>query len=214
MVRIRLDPAQRRDQLIELGAKMLSIRGFDDISIEEIAKKAGISRGLLFHYFPSKRDFHLAIAARGSDELLAILKPNTDLPPVDMVRDLLNRYVDYVLENRDGYTAILRGPSSGDPDMRSVADKSRKRIVDQTLSFVPLPPEQITPRIRLATRGWIAFVEETTLNWLEDQEQISREDLIDMNIRALPAVALSPEVAAVLLAAAGMDSQVPEKHLG
>ena len=58
--RTRLDPAQRRAQLIDLGARMLAERPLEQISVEDIADQAGVSRGLLFHYFASKSEFHLA----------------------------------------------------------------------------------------------------------------------------------------------------------
>ncbi|MCU1657877.1 MAG: TetR family transcriptional regulator, partial [Pseudonocardiales bacterium] len=56
--RIRLSPEARRAQLIELGVEMLATRTLDELSVEDIAQQAGISRGLLFHYFSSKQEFH------------------------------------------------------------------------------------------------------------------------------------------------------------
>ncbi|MBJ8340969.1 TetR/AcrR family transcriptional regulator [Antrihabitans sp. YC3-6] len=196
--RIRLDPAQRRDQLLELGVKMLSLRGLEQISVDEIAKMAGISRGLLFHYFPSKRDFHVEIVRHSSNELLQQLLPNPELGPFDMLTDVMNRYVDYVTEHRDGYVSLLRGPASGDPEMRSIAEENRSVLVERILSNVPLGGADVTPRIRLAVRGWIAFVEEATLSWLNDP-QLAREELVDLHVSSLPAVALGPEIAAALL---------------
>lgn len=185
--RIRLSPAERRDQLIDLGVKMLSLSGLEQISIEEIAKKAGISRGLLFHYFPSKRDFHVAIVQHSSDDILAALVPNVELDALPMLRDVMERYVDYVTEHRDTYIALLRGPGSGDPELRDILELNRKTLVERILSAGPIIGASITPTVALAARGWIAFVEETTISWLRDGE-IAREELIDMHVRALPAV--------------------------
>ena len=187
MTRIRLSPAERRDQLIDLGVKMLSLSGLEQISIEEIAKKAGISRGLLFHYFPSKRDFHLAVVQHSSDDILAALVPNTDLDPLAMLYDVMGRYVDYVTENRDTYIALLRGPGSGDPALRAILEQNRLTLVERILSAGPIIGASITPTVELAARGWIAFVEETTIAWLRDA-QIARDELIDVHVRALPAL--------------------------
>ena len=185
--RIRLSPAERRNQLIGLGVKMLSLSGLEQISIEDIAKKAGISRGLLFHYFPSKRDFHIAIVQHSSDDILAALVPNTDLEPLAMLRDVMERYVDYVSENRDTYIALLRGPGSGDPDLSAILEGNRHTLVGRILRAGPIIGASITPTVELAARGWIAFVEETTIAWLRDA-QISRGELIDVHVRALPAL--------------------------
>ena len=199
--RIRLDPAERRDQLLDLGVKMLSLRGLEQISVEEIAKMAGISRGLLFHYFPSKREFHIEIVRHSSNDLLARIAPNPELEPVEMLRDVMGRYIDYVTEHRDGYVSLLRGRASGDPDMRLIADENRSILVDRIFEYLPFGGAEITPRVRLAVRGWVAFVEEVTLTWLQDPK-LNREELIDLHVQSLPALALGPELAAALLAQA------------
>lgn len=190
--RVRLSPDERREQLIALGVKMLGDRALEDIAIGDIAEQAGISRGLLFHYFPSKQDFHLAIAHRANAELLSRTAPDPDLPLFDMLRDAVQRYVDYVSENRTSYLALLRGPASSSPELMTLVDQTRGAIVDRILAEAPIPiedPDQ--PRLRLAVRGWVAFVEETTLSWLR-HATITRDQLIDMLVESLPALALNP----------------------
>jgi AcrR family transcriptional regulator len=196
--RVRLSPAERRRQLITLGTKMLRERALEDISIGDIAARAGISRGLLFHYFPTKQDFHLAIARHANTELLARTAPDRSLGLPGMLRDGIQRYVDYVSENRTSYPALLRGPASASPELVSLVDQTRAAIVDRILAEAPIPiTDPDRPRLRLAVRGWIAFVEETTLSWLR-QEPITREQLIDMLVASLPALALNPELTAAL----------------
>ncbi|WP_137725323.1 TetR/AcrR family transcriptional regulator [Prescottella subtropica] len=196
--RTRLSPDERRAQLIDLGVRMLAERPLEQISVEDIADQAGVSRGLLFHYFGSKHDFHVAIVRHTSTDMLARTAPNLDLEPIEILRDVMASYVDYVSENRDTYVSLLRGTASGDPAMREVFEATRtemaRRVVDQlpTLGIDP------TARIVLSVRGWIAFVEEATITWLQDP-QITRDELIELHVTALPAVALSSEMAAVLL---------------
>ena len=191
--RTRLAPQERRKQLVELGMMMLAQRGIEQISVEEIAKKAGISQGLLYNYFPSKREFHLAIVRHVSDGILRRLVPNLDLAPVDMLREWLGNYADYVLDNRDGYVSILRGPASGDPELRAIADENRTAVIDLVLTYVLTPAGEVSPATILAIRGWIAFVEETTLGWLRNP-QVSRTQLIEMNVHALSTVTLDPKL--------------------
>lgn len=196
--RVRLSPEERRQQLITLGAQMLRERALEDISIGEIATQAGISRGLLFHYFSSKQDFHLAIVQHANAELLARTAPDKSLPLYDMLRDAVTRYIDYVSENRTSYLALLRGPASASPELVTLVTQTRHALVDRIIGEAPIPLEDPDrPRLRLAVRGWIAFVEETTLTWLRE-EPIPREELVDMLVDSLPALALNPILAAAL----------------
>ena len=192
--RVRLSPDERREQLVTLGVNMLRERTLEDISIGEIARQAGISRGLLFHYYSSKQDFQRAIVRRANAELLARTIPDRNLDMLAMLRDAVARYVDYVSENRISYQGLLRGPASGSPELLALADATRDAIVDRILTETPLTPDDPElPRLRLVFRGWIAFVEETTLIWLRE-ETIGRTELIDTLVGALPALAMHPEL--------------------
>ena len=68
--RVRLAPEARRAQLIALGVELLATRRLEELSVELTAKTAGISRGLLFHYFASKQEFHLEVARAAAAEML------------------------------------------------------------------------------------------------------------------------------------------------
>ncbi len=196
--RVRLSPEDRRLQLITLGAEMLVDRPLEEISVDDIAKLAGISRGLLFHYFASKHEFHEAIARHVSTEFFTAVMPNRDLSLFDMLRDSIERYVDYVDEHSAPYRAVLRGPASVTPDMLGYVNQTRSAIADLIVSELPLPPEGAElARLTLAIRGWIAFVEETILTWMIEKP-ISREQLVDLLVESLPALALSPALIAAL----------------
>ncbi|MFI5719975.1 TetR/AcrR family transcriptional regulator [Nocardia sp. NPDC051750] len=198
--RVRLSPDERRTQLITLGVKMLGERAIEDISVSEIAAQAGISRGLLFHYFPTKQDFQLAVVQQANAELLVRVVPDPSLGLADMLRDSVGRYIDYVSENRSSYVALLRGPTSSDPALADMVAQTRRAIVDIILAEVPLSDqEREDPRLLLSIRGWVAFTEETTLSWLSE-ESITRDELIDLLVESLLALsmAVNPALAAAL----------------
>ncbi|WP_030522035.1 TetR/AcrR family transcriptional regulator [Nocardia rhamnosiphila] len=200
--RVRLSPDERKTQLITLGVKMLGERAIEDISVSEIAAQAGISRGLLFHYFPTKQDFQLEVIRHANAELLARVVPDPTLSLFDMLRDSVGRYIDYVSENRTSYLALLRGPTSSSPELAAMVEQTRHAIVDIILSQVPLSPEERErPRLILVVRGWVAFTEETTLSWLRG-ESISRDELIELLVESLLALAMAvnPALAAALRA--------------
>ncbi|MGV9820999.1 TetR/AcrR family transcriptional regulator [Nocardia xishanensis] len=198
--RTRLAPDERRQQLLTLGAKMLGERTIEELSVSEIAAQAGISRGLLFHYFPTKQDFQLEVVRHANAELLERVAPDRSLSLFDMLRDSIERYVDYVSENRSSYLALLRGPTSVSPDLLPLVDETRDAIIGLILAEAPTPVDPAAhPRLMLGMRGWIAFVEETTLTWLRT-EPIAREELIDLLVESLLtlALALNPELGAAL----------------
>ncbi|QII05410.1 TetR/AcrR family transcriptional regulator [Rhodococcoides fascians A25f] len=196
--RTRLSPEQRRAQLIELGTEMLADRPLEQISVEDIADQAGVSRGLLFHYFSSKQEFHLEIVREASRSMIERTAPDPDLEPFEILRDSIANYVDYVTEKRDTFISLLRGTASGDPLMREVFEQTRTTMAERTLVQLAGLDMDVTPTIDLAVRGWIAFVEEATITWLRDPH-ISRDELIDLNVNALPAVALAPGMISALL---------------
>ncbi|MGC0363024.1 AcrR family transcriptional regulator [Rhodococcus sp. 27YEA15] len=190
--RTRLSPAERRAQLIDLGARMLSERPLEQVSVEDIADRAGVSRGLLFHYFASKSDFHLEIIRHTSAQLLERTEPvevDSDDPMLTL-RSVIASYVDYVTENSTTYVSLLRGSASGDPQMRAVFEQTRDTMANRTLDQLPRIGMVRTPRAELAVRGWIAFVEEATISWLR-APSITRDELVELNVAALPALAFA-----------------------
>ncbi|MFD4182213.1 TetR/AcrR family transcriptional regulator [Rhodococcus sp. NPDC058514] len=198
--RIRLSPEERRAQLIDLGARMLAERPLEQISVEEIADQAGVSRGLLFHYFASKHDFHLAIVRHAGAEMLERTEPDLSLEPLEILRSSIAAYVDYVSNNRNTYVSLLRGTASGDPEMREEFERTRATMAERITAQLPRIGIEPGPRITLAVRGWIAFVEEATISWLTDPE-ITREELIELIVTALPAVAISAGAVGSMLGA-------------
>jgi len=177
--RTRLSPQARRAQLITLGVALLATRTLDQLSVEDVAEQAGVSRGLLFHYFASKQDFHLAVVRETSRALLAATEPDPSLPPLQALRGSVSSFVDFVTENRDCYLALLRGTASGDPAMRQVFDETRTAMAERTLAAATELGLPTGARGRLAVRGWVAFVEEAVISWLTG-EDLAREELLEL----------------------------------
>jgi AcrR family transcriptional regulator len=180
---------------VDLGLEMLSTRSFDDLAIEDIATAAGISRGLLFHYFPSKRDYREAVVRAAAADLLAHVKPDPDLPPHEQLRSGVQAYVDYVCDNRGTYTSLLRGAAGGDPGLRRIFDETRATIAADIFDqFTHIAGQEPPTRVRLAVRGWVAYGEEVVLDWLAEPEppaDLDRAALVELLDRALLALVAS-----------------------
>ncbi|MGH8860309.1 MAG: TetR/AcrR family transcriptional regulator, partial [Jatrophihabitantaceae bacterium] len=190
--RTRLSPDARRAQLIALGVEMLATRTLDELSVEEIAQNAGISRGLLFHYFASKQDFHVEVARAAAGELIARTEPDASLPPLDALRGGLAAFMDYVSENPDNYKSLVRGAASGDADMRAIFDRTRSTMAGRIVSVLGDLGLPLGPRAELAVHGWVAFVEECVIRAIDTGAiATDRDGLLEMLAKALPAVVLA-----------------------
>lgn len=183
--RRRLSPHERREQLLELGLTMLSTRSLEQMSVEDIAEAAGVSRGLLFHYFSSKHDFHLAVVQRLSAAMLAATEPDPTLGAVPALRASVASYLAFVSENRAAYVSLLRGSASGDPEMRAVFDRTRTAMAGRTLDAAAAKGLPVTATTALVVRGWIAFTEEVVLSWLTDDQGVPVEKLLDLVVAQL-----------------------------
>jgi AcrR family transcriptional regulator len=193
--RARLSTDARREQLVALGVEMFSERPFDDVSIDDIAAAAGISKGLLYHYFPSKRDFYVAVVRHSAEEMQAVTESVPALPPIARLADGLDRYLEYVATHARGFATVLRAGIGSDPEVAAIVEGVRaamaRRILDD-LATDHDPP----PGVRIAIRGWVGFAEAASLEWLERGE-LSRDELRELLVRALTgAVAAAGEAVA------------------
>nr|WP_245548447.1 TetR/AcrR family transcriptional regulator [Gordonia araii] len=183
--RTRMSPAARREQFIALGRDLIKRVSVDNVSIESVAQAAGVSRALVFHYFSSKQDFHLALAQAQAKELVEATKPDDSLgEPVVVLRAAMASFLDFITEHRHAYTAFLRGSASGDPEMRAIVDQSRAVIADRILERTAVFGIDHTTTVEVAVRGWIAFVEEVALTWL-DRSDMSRDAVLDLMVDSL-----------------------------
>jgi AcrR family transcriptional regulator len=188
--RTRLDPVARRAQLIALGVEMLATRTLDALSVEDIAQKAGISRGLLFHYFSSKQEFHIEVARAAAAELLSRTEPNIELPPLEALRSSLTEFIGYVQENPDNYKSLVRGAASGDAEMRAIFDDTRATMAGRIVAVLADLGLPLGARAEIAVHGWVAFAEECVIRSIDGGVKDS-DALLDMLTKALPAVVIA-----------------------
>ena len=174
----RLSPDQRRAQLVDIGVRLVSKSSFDAVPIDRVAEEAGISRSLLFHYFPTKRDFQVAVAEAGADELLAATQPDPTLPPEEQLRASLEAFVAYVSERGEAFTSLIRGASGGDPALQAVFDRAHGVVATRILEGLGVGEESETTLLRIAVRGWVALLEEAVVIWLGTVHGSSQDELV------------------------------------
>ncbi len=189
--RVRLENDQRRAQLLALGVQAFSERTYDDVSVDDIARAAGISKGLLYHYFPTKRDLYLAGLKATAAELIesTTAAASPSLPPLERMRAGLDAYLDHVSRHARPFVALMRGGIGSDPEVVGVIEGVRTTYVQRFLDNAegtPLGGLMLTdrPLVRIAVRGWVGFVEAASLEWLQ-RKDVERSRLRDLLIDAL-----------------------------
>ncbi|MFF2852201.1 TetR/AcrR family transcriptional regulator [Streptomyces sp. NPDC058001] len=187
--RKRLSTEERREQLLSAGASLFAQHPYDDVWIEQVAEIAGVSRGLLYHYFPTKRDFFAAVVERESARMLRLTAAEPGVPVREQIRTGLDVFLDYAHTHAHGFRAFHRAAATGDPLVRDVYRAGLAAHERQILDALAADPEsaRITRdpvTLRIAVRGWLAFMVAVCLDWL-DAPDLSREQLRDLCARAL-----------------------------
>jgi AcrR family transcriptional regulator len=176
--RIRLDNDQRRAQLLELARRAFSDRAYDDVSIDDLAREARISKGLLYHYFPTKRDLYVAGLRQIADELVdAIIAVPVSLAPINQVRTGVDAYLEHVMRHSRAFVSLMRGGIGSDPEVAAVIESVRTRLFAKFLVGSPFASLLSgDARFETAVRGWIGFVEAASIDWCANP-RLSRAEL-------------------------------------
>lgn len=159
--RVRLTPDARRAQLISAGVSFLADHSLDDLTIDVLAARGGVSRALIFHYFDTRQGMQRAVVQAARDALLHATLPRPELAPEERVHDVLVRITSFVADHRGTFFSLVRGPASGDPTVRALVDEARAANAERLREALIELGEPDSSALRLALRSWVAFAEET-----------------------------------------------------
>jgi len=176
-----MDVDERRKQLLERGAELFTSRPYDELSMNKIASEVGISKALLYHYFPSKQAFFEETLSVWAEELQQRTAPNPDLPPIEQLQASLEAFLAMVEENAVAYRNLMDS-ATGVTEIRDLVDQVRRQTAQRILDG--LYPEQAPPKARIAVNGWLWFMDGACLNWIEHRD-VSREELRDLLLGVL-----------------------------
>ena len=124
--------------------------------MREIARRLGISKPLLYHYFPSKRAFFEATLAQAAAELRARTEPDPTLPPLDQLRGSSEAFLELIDDNALAYRKLMQSVSSV-PEVRELVEEVRTRTAARILEG--LYPDGAPPKARAAVHGWLWFMD-------------------------------------------------------
>ncbi len=179
----RLTSDERREHLLHVGVELVGRHGTADVSIEEIARAAGVSKGLLYHYFPTKTDFFVAVLARSQAEMDQAVVRDPDLTALEQFDRNLDGFLGFVDAHAEGYLAVVNARGR-EPRVQELVEERRRRRVDELVALaavledVPRDAAR-TPLLVAAIEGWIGFTEGVIVRWLRDRE-LTREEVHEL----------------------------------
>ena len=173
--------------MIGVALELFARRSPDEVSIDEIASAAGISRPLVYHYFPGKLSLYEAALKRAAQDLASRFEEPHEGSLGGRLLRVMRRFFDFVDEHGPGFSALMRGgPAVGSSTTNALIDSVRQVAFEQILSHLRVtdPPA----RLELLIRSWISLVESTALIWL-DGRRIPRAELETQLVHSFAALA-------------------------
>ncbi|MGW3496465.1 TetR/AcrR family transcriptional regulator [Streptomyces sp. NPDC001020] len=194
----RLSVEERRRQLLDAALSLFAHRAPEEVSLDDVAEVAGVSRPLVYRYFPGgKQQLYEAALRSAADELQQCFAEPPQGPLTRRLSRALDRYLAFVGRHDAGFSALLQGGSVVETSRTTaIVDGVRRAAVEHILSHLGV--EEPGPRLRMTVRTWITAVEAASLIWLDEDQQPPVDELRDW---------LVDQFTAALVATARRDAQ-------
>jgi AcrR family transcriptional regulator len=195
----RLNVDERRRQLLDAGRALFAEHAYEEISMQQIATAAGISKPLLYHYFPNKAELFKAAVAEHAAELEQLLEPHGDGLPLQQLSDSLDGYLAWIEAHGRTWDKLVQSAATL-PEAGTLVEQFRDRTLQQITARIATGAPR--PALRNALRGWLGYIDAAILDWLS-HGGLSREQLRNMLLASFGAALLSaqqtdPEIQLVL----------------
>jgi AcrR family transcriptional regulator len=173
----RLGVDERRRQLLDAGAQLFTEHTYEEISMRQIADAAGVSKPLLYHYFPSKSDLFTAALAEKADELRRLIEPGNRGAPLEQLAAGLDAYLAWIEENSQTWSKLMQSAATL-PPARMVVDGFRQQTMNLVLEEL-IGKRKPRPALRTAIQGWLGYMDAAILDWTQAND-LPRETLRDL----------------------------------
>jgi AcrR family transcriptional regulator len=168
----RLDHDERRRQILACARRLFSRRNYASVSTAEIAREAGVARGLLHHYFGTKRDLYLEVVR----SLMRTPSSPVPLPGNDLeaiIDEGVDRWLTMLERNRGTWLAAVGGRGPGhDPEVEAILEEAREQAADRLIEALQV--RKPSPELRAVIRAYSGFAEAASLEWLQ-RKRLTRE---------------------------------------
>jgi AcrR family transcriptional regulator len=183
--RQRLERDERREQILSCARKLFSERTYSAVSTSEIAREAGVARGLLHHYFGTKRELYLEVMRT------LMRTPSNPVPlPAEgrgleaVIDESVDRWLTMLERNRGTWLAAIGAEGLGrDPEVEAILEQAREHAADRLIEAVRGHSPTNTPKqLRAAMRAYSGFAEAASVQWLEHR-RLTREQMHTLLVR-------------------------------
>ena len=163
-----MSSADRREQLGRAALALAARHGYSGLSLDAVAEHAGVTRNLLYHYFPRGRlDVFLAAVELAGTDLTESWITDGDLPLEKKLAANFQRLIDHAGEPTDAWMVARQARAQAEPEVQALADSFRQVMVSSiALNHfgTPDPP----PLATLALRSYLAYAEQALDIWREE----------------------------------------------
>ncbi|MFG3103375.1 TetR/AcrR family transcriptional regulator [Streptomyces sp. NPDC048182] len=184
----RLSIEERRRQLLDAALALFAHRAPEEVSLDDVAERAGVSRPLVYRYFPGgKQQLYEAALGSAAAELRECFDEPRQGPLLGRLSRALDRYLAFVDGHDTGFSALLQGGSVVETSRTSATvDSVRRSAAAHIISHLEVA--EPGPRLRMTVRMWITAVEAASLIWLDEEKQPPVEELRDWLVEQFVAV--------------------------
>jgi len=185
----RLQVDERRSQLLRAGATLFTDRAYEEITMAQIAKVAGVSKPLLYHYFPSKIDLFKAAIVEHADELRQLLETRSGDTPAEQLMHVLDAYLEWIEQHERTWTKLIQSTTL--PEARQLIEEFRSRTLVELAQGLT-GDSGPKPALRTALHGWLGYIDAAILDWTEHHD-LTRPQLRDLLLAAFGAAVLAAQ---------------------
>ncbi|MDT4901477.1 MAG: hypothetical protein QOJ78_2407 [Pseudonocardiales bacterium] len=174
----RLEPDARREQILDCAVRLFGERPYAAVSTTEIARTAGVARGLLNHYFGTKRDLYLEVVRR------LVIVPGLERAAEGITGSLRTRversvdwYLDTVSLHGRTFVAVTGAEGFGaDPEIERILAEADNLAASAVLTAVGIPRDEQGAEQLAAVRTYGALAKAAVREWIRDGN-LTREQL-------------------------------------
>jgi AcrR family transcriptional regulator len=184
----RLQVDERRRQLIDAGSALFAQYAFEEISMRQIAEAAGVSKALLYHYFPNKIELFKAAVNEHAAELQRLIEPDGQGTPIEQLSQSLDGYLLWIESNAETWAKLMQSATAL-PEARDIVEHFRAATLENILLRLT-GKRSPRPALRTALQGWLGYIDAAILDWVHNRD-LTREQLRDLLIAAFGAALLA-----------------------